>query len=171
MAPSARPPPILVAGLAVLGALLLLLAGGARRGLRGGVGGGFGGGDSRRLLSLAALRDPKSTRARHAVALADSATEAEPRVRIAGYRRSGWPGHPGGYYVIEILSPKPGLYSYSVTINSPGKYTGTATLLHKPPTLDELEAGAPPPEKLQYGWQPTLPLDDYRIEVHELAPG
>ncbi len=55
---------------------------------------------------------------------------------------------------IEIINPKP-RYQYSVTIESTGMYTGTATLLSQ-------EKG-----KLIYSWQPSF-ASAYIIYVHEL---
>ena len=57
---------------------------------------------------------------------------------------------------IEVLNPKP-RYQYSVTIESIGKYTCTATLLSQPKTKG----------KLVYSWQPSFSAT-YDIYVHEL---
>jgi len=55
---------------------------------------------------------------------------------------------------IEIINPKP-RYQYSVTVESVGKYSGTATLLSQ-------KKG-----KLVYSWRPSF-ADTYDIYVHEL---
>jgi hypothetical protein len=57
---------------------------------------------------------------------------------------------------IEIINPKP-RYQYSITVQSTGKYTGTATL------LSQKEGKG----KLVYSWQPSFAAT-YEIYVHEL---
>ena len=72
------------------------------------------------------------------------------------YRIAEWNARQG-LYTIDIVQPKDNCV-YSVTIESPNKYTGVAQLQSRESSL------------VIFSWSPPFPLDDYRIIVHELGP-
>ena len=121
------------------------------------------------IAALAEFADPKSVvmkvKERRSPAAAEEGPggagsdggERGPTLRISP--RSDEP-EPGARLfpaevLIEVLDPRPGC-RYSVTVESPLTYTGSAMLV------------APPPAGPQFSWTPTF-ADRYHVVVHELS--